>query len=344
MAGRVTIRDIGRQAGVSLATVSLVLNGKAGVGIGTRQRVLATIDQLGYQRRSQRAMIGLLIERLPISAFGDPFVGAIVQGVELEANRRGYHVLLASVERGMMQLPAMVAEQQVSGVIAVGGGDISDGYIRLLVGTGLPVVLADNIVVGLPVPCVLADNATGAYLAACHLLEQGHRRIALLEGPQKYKTLSERKQGFLSALDQAGLTPDPRLLVKPIHASSRKGYLEAQSLLVLPPDERPTAIFAISDKTALGALDALKDAGVRVPDEIALVGFDGINDSAYVVPALTTVRVPMHDMGRVATDQLIAQIEGECRPVAKTVLYTELVVRQSSGARAPEAAGTYSRP
>lgn len=215
-----------------------------------------------------------------------------------------------------MQLPAMVSEQQVSGLVVVGGGDISDSYIRLLASTGLPVVLADNVVDGLAVPCVLADNATGAYLATRHLLDQGHRRIALLEGPTKYKTLAERKQGFLRALDQSGLTPDPRLLVKPIHASPRKGYFEAQALLAIPADERPTAIFAISDKTALGALDALKDVGVHVPEEMALAGFDDISDSAHVVPALTTVRVPMQDMGEVAVQQLVSRIEGGRSPIA----------------------------
>jgi LacI family transcriptional regulator len=330
MSERATARDVAEAAGVSLATVSLVLNSKGGVSGETRQRVLAVIERLGYQRRGQRLVLGLLIERLPVPAFGDPFVGSMVQGVELEANRRGYHVLLASVEPGTAQVPAMVAEQQVSGLVVLGGGDISDSYIRSLVSSGLPVVLADNTVDDLAIPCVLADNVTGAYLATRHLLDLGHERIALLEGPRKYKTLSERKEGFLRALDHADCAPDPRLLVKPLHASPRKGYHETQALLALPREQWPTAIFAISDKTALGALDALKDAGIRVPDDMALAGFDDIGDSAHVTPALTTVRVPMQLMGEVATKQVIALIEGADAPPAKTVLYTELILRQSS--------------
>lgn len=332
MAERTTARDVADEAAVSLATVSLVLNGKGGVSGDTRQRVLAAIERLGYQRRGQRSVIGVLIERLPVPAFGDPFVGSMVQGVELEAKRHGYHVLLASIEPGAVQAPAMVTEQQVSGLVVLGGGDISDRYIRSLVSTGLPLVLADNTVDGEAIPCVLADNVTGAYLATNHLIELGHERIALLEGPHKYKTLSERKEGFLRALDHADRTPDPGLFVKPLHMSPRKGYRETQALLALPRRLWPTAIFAISDKTALGALDALKDAGLRVPDDMALVGFDDIGDSAHVTPALTTVRVPMEQMGEVAVRRLIELIDGLDGPAMKVVLYTELIVRESSGA------------
>lgn len=330
---RITVRDIARMSGVSLATVSLVVNGKEGVSDETRRRVLAVVEELGYQRRSQRPTLGLLVERLKVPAFGDPFVGAMVQGVELEASSRGYHVLLASIEPGFSHLPAMVLEQKVSGLVVLGGGDISDSYIRLLARTGLPIVLADNEVSGLAIPCVMADNVGGAYLATGHLLEQGHQRIALLEGPSKYKTLQERKEGYVRALAQAGYAVDPRLMVKPVQAPARKGYDEALALLSLPVSDRPTAIFATSDKRALGALDALKDSGLRVPDDMALVGFDDISDSAHVVPALTTVRVPTQLIGEVAAKQLIALIEGTDMPPAKTVLYTELLVRNSTSAR-----------
>lgn len=332
MGDRTTVRNVANEAGVSLATVSLVLNGKGGVSDETRQRVLATIERLGYQRRGQRPLIGLLVERLPVPVFGDPFVGSVIQGVELEANRRGYHVLLSSVEQGATQLPAMVTEQQVSGLVVVGGGDISDTYVQLLMDTGLPLVLVDNIVEGLAIPCVLADNVTGAYLATRHLIDLGHERIALLEGPPKYKTLVERKEGYLRALDRVDRTVDPHLLIKPLHGSLRKGYCETQALLALRREQWPTAIFAISDKTALGALDALRDAGLRVPDDMVLVGFDDIGESAHVTPPLTTVRVPTQMMGEVAVTKVIGLIEESDIEITKTVLYTELIIRQSSGA------------
>jgi LacI family transcriptional regulator len=189
------------------------------------------------------------------------------------------------------------------------------------------------------VPCVLGDNEAGAYLATRHLIELGHRRIALLEGPRKYKTLTERLEGYLRALDEAGLAADPALMIKPMHAGPRKGYREIEALLALPREQWPTAIFAISDKTALGALDALKDAGLRVPDEMALVGFDDIAESAHLVPPLTTVRLPMHAMGAMAVERLVELMEKADTIPTKTILYTELVVRESSGAYRRVAAG-----
>jgi LacI family transcriptional regulator len=332
MGQRPTVKDVAEDAGVSLATVSLVLNGKAGVGSDTRLRVQEAIVRLGYQRRSQRPVIGLLIERLSVPAYSDPLVSLMIHGAEVEAGRRGYHILLASIERGATQAPAMVTEQQVGGVLVVGGGDIADTYIRTLAETGLPLVLLDNYVQGLAVPCVLGDNVSGAYLATRHLLDAGHRRIALLEGPRKYKTLTDRREGYLRAMDEAGLASDPALVVKPRHHGTRKGYEETQALLALPPDARPTAIFAISDKTALGALAALKDAGLRVPDDVALVGFDDVADAAHATPSLTTVRLPAHQMGEVAVQRVVELMEGVSVAPSKTVLYTELIVRQSSGA------------
>lgn len=335
MAQRPIIKDVAEEAGVSLATVSLVLNGRDGVGPETRQRVLDAIERLGYQRRGQRPAIGLLIERLPVPAYSDPLVGLMLHGAEIKASQRGYHVLLASIESGSMGVPAMVAEQQVGGLVVVGGGDLSDDYISMLAATGLPLVLVDNYVEGLQVPCVLGDNVTGAYLATRHLIDLGHERIALLEGPRKYKTLTERREGYLRAMDAMGLPIDPALMVKPLHLNVRKGYPETQGLLALPAEQQPTAIVAISDKTAFGALDALKDAGRRVPDDVALVGFDDITDSAQVTPSLTTVHLPARDMGENAVQRLVGLMEGADAIPAKTVLYTELIVRQSSGV-APE--------
>ena len=189
MAQRPTVKDVADEAGVSLATVSLVLNGKAGVGPDTRQRVQIAIDRLGYQRRGQRLVIGLLIERLSVPAYSDPLVGLMIHGVEVEAGRHGYHVLLASIEpashagagdgrwssrsAGWWWSAAAISRMPTSACSRT---------------AGLPLVLVDNYVNGLTVPCVLGDNVTGAYLATRHLIELGHERIALLEGPRKYKT------------------------------------------------------------------------------------------------------------------------------------------------------------
>jgi LacI family transcriptional regulator len=318
-----------------MATVSMVLNNRKGVSAATRRRVLLAADQVGYRRRDRAASssaIGLLIERLSVPAYADPAVGLMVHGIESEAGRRGYHVVLATVEAGANELPAMVSERHVGGVVVLGGGDIRDDYIRRLAASSLPLVLADNFVDDLAVPCVLGDNETGAYLVTRHLIELGHRQIAILEEPRKYKTLVERREGYMRALDQAGIAPDPALVIKPHPGSPRKGYFETTALLELPASRRPTAIFAISDKTAMGALEALRNAGLRVPEDMAIAGFDDIAESAHTVPPLTTVRLPIQAIGTVAVQHLIERIEESARLPCKTVLYTQLVVRESSGA------------
>ncbi len=333
MDDRSTAQDVAREAGVSLATVSLVLNDKPGVGDGTRHRVLAAAERLGYRprARSQPLVIGVLIERLSVAAYADPAIGLMVHGIESEASALGYHMLLASLGPSTLELPAMLTDRQVGGLIVLGGGDISDDYIRTLATATVPIVLVDNFVDGLAVPCVLGDNEAGAYVATRHLVELGHRRIAILEGPRKYKTLTERRQGYVRALEETGLSPDPALMIAPLHSSPRKGYREMQTLLALPKAQWPTAVFAISDKTALGALEALKDVGLRVPDDMVLVGFDDIEESAHVVPPLTTVHLPMRTIGQEAVRRLIVWMNGTDMVPSKTVLYTKLVVRQSSG-------------
>ena len=241
--GRPTVHDVASAAGVSLATVSIVLNGKPGVGTDARARVLAAAEQLGYRTRGTRPMLGLLVERLPVPAYSDPAVGMMIQGAETEAKRLGYHLVLESIEPGMRDLPAMLTGRQVRGAIVLGSGDTTDAYVRSVAAGDIPIVLADNYVEGLDVPCVVPDNATGASLVTRHLIELGHRRIAFLEGPAKYKTLTERKEGYLRAHVQAGLTPDPSLAIPPLHHGARKGYFETQQLLSLPPSQRPTASF-----------------------------------------------------------------------------------------------------
>jgi LacI family transcriptional regulator len=225
----------------------------------------------------------------------------------------------------------MVVEQQVGGLVVIGGGDISDSYIRMLAETSVPLVLIDNYVNGLNVPCVLGDNATGGYLVTRHLIDLGHQRIALLEGPRKYKTLTERREGYLRAMDEADLPIEPSLMIKPLHIGTLKGFHEARRMLALPRSQWPTAIVAISDKAALGALEALKESGLRVPDDIALVGFDDLPECEHVSPSLTTVRLPAHAMGEAAVQKLIALVEGAGMTPTKTVLYTELIQRHSSG-------------
>jgi len=189
----------------------------------------------------------------------------------------------------------------------------------------------DNYVVDQPLHCVVADNVTAGYLATRHLLRLGHRRVGLLAGPHKYRSLVDRQEGYIVALAEQQLPIDHGLIMPPIHhAGEQKGYQQMLRLLDLP--DRPTAIVAISDKTAFGAMEALKERGLRIPQDMALVSIDGVAESAHTTPPLTTVGVPRAEMGAEAVRRLLALTRGPVASPTKTILYTRLIVRQSCGA------------
>lgn len=331
-----TIRDVAEAAGVSTAAVSLYLNDRPGISQATRERIAAVIQTLGYvprgsARRAAGSFIGLLVERLPLPVHNDHFYAGVVQGLQAEAERMGYHLMLSVVDPEQRGLPRAIAEQQVSGVIAVGGGDVTDTLLDRLADEGIPLVAVDNLSMSRQIDCVLTDNQHGAYQLTQHLLDLGHRRIAIILGPPKYKSLVERYHGYREALLNAGITPDEALIQPSISQGiPRKGYREMQRLLQLDP--RPTAVFAVSDRTAVGALDALREHGLRVPEDISLVGFDGIALGEHADPPLTTVRTRNYEMGVVAVQRLDALLNGRGTAPMKIVLYADLTIRQSTSA------------
>jgi LacI family transcriptional regulator len=334
-----TIKDVAREAQVSVAAVSLYLNNKPGLSEQTRERIRLVVERLGYVPRRQKAeingsrgLIGLLVEKLPLPVFSDLFYAEVVQGIESRARQLGYHTVLAVMDPTENSgIPRVVSERQVEGLIALGGGDLTDQLIVSLAEYQLPVVLVDNYLLEPVVDCVLPDNEMGAYAATQHLLAQGHRRIAIIMGPSKYKSLTDRLQGYVRAMMEAGLASCTDLMQPSLsQGTPNKGYREAQALLQRP--ERPTAIFCISDRTAFGALAAVKEARLQVPRDIALVGFDNVRDSEYTNPPLTTVQVPKQELGLVAMERLIDLINGQPMNTLpmKLVLPTRLVVRESS--------------
>jgi LacI family transcriptional regulator len=163
-----------------------------------------------------------------------------------------------------------------------------------------------------------------------YLINLGHRRIAGIGGPVKYSSLSDRMRGYQIALIEHDIPFDPSLQPLPVSGNPRKGYVQMQRLLSLP--EPPTAVFAVSDRAALGAMDAIKDAGLRIPDDISVVGIDDVRDSAYSTPPLTTYSVPKYDLGRTAVFVLHELISGKAIPPCRTVLIGRMMERQSAGA------------
>lgn len=335
---KATIRDVAAAANVSLAAVSLYLNDKPGLADATRQRIASAIDAVGYVPRNtnnkkpaEARFIGLLVESLPLSPFFDMFYGEVIQGIDTYAKEMGYTLALIIVEPGGA-LPNLLRDQKddLAGVIMLGSGDVNQNIIDVVQSQKIPAVLVDNHLPGVPLDSVLPDNLAGANMAVRYLIEKGNRRIAFLHGSEKYYTLQERYRGYYTALFEAGLPIDPALIQPYLSAGQlNKGYLEMKALLDAGTEF--DAVFCVTDRTAFGALQALKEAHIRVPDDVMVVGYDNVAQSSQTTPALTTIDVPKRTMGEIAMSRLFESMSGPPDELPmKYVLPTSLVIRDSA--------------
>lgn len=329
---RITLRDIAREANVSTSTVSLHLRGLSGVGEEVGARIDAAVTKLGYQPRNTeketpRRLVGLIVERLPLPVLSDLFYAEVMYGVQEQAALLGYSVIFSTVDG--QNLLSGVADGQAEGWLILGSGSITDEEILAVHDKGIPFVLVDNYSRGLQVPAVVPDNVSGGYQAVQHLVELGHKKIAVLAGPEKYKTLTDRLHGARLAANDAGLDAE-HFFVQPALSSGRpkKGYLELEA--VFSTGFRPTAVFAVSDKTAFGAYDAARDAGLKIPDDLSIIGFDDLTNSLHAEPPLTTIHIPKRDFGIVAMQNLVGIIDNRESIATKTLIYTSLLVREST--------------
>lgn len=334
-----TIKDVADAAGVSTTAVSLFLNNRPGISQTTRERIAAAVTATGYtprlaaRRNGANAFVGLLVEQLPLPLHSDHFYAEVLRGIQEEAERLGYSIALSVVDAQQVALPRLVAEQQVAGLVAIGGGDITDALLERIAAGNMPLVTVDNQSEARPIDSVVVDNQRGGLLATRHLLDLGHRRIAIIQGPTKYKSLGERSLGYLQGLWEAGVPIGADMIQPPLSQGlPRKGYVEMQRLL--QHDERPTAVFAVSDRTALGALEAITERGLRVPEDISLVGFDGIAVGAQARVPLTTLRTDTYAMGVVAVRRLDELLSERFHTPLRHVLPVDLIVRASTAAPA----------
>jgi DNA-binding LacI/PurR family transcriptional regulator len=320
---------------VSIGTVSMALNDRDGISDSTRRRILDTARSLGYERPTSRnsgstSIVSVVIERLPVTPTSDPFNKPILAGFERVARQAGYRMALEFVGPSDEPEVGRWARNTTAGLVILGGGDLSPDWVQAAAESDVPVVMVDHFVPGLELPTVVPDNICGAYSATRHLLEAGHRRIGFIRGPSKYWTLSERLAGYLLSMQQSGGTIDLDLIPPRISHGEEKGNGEMQRLLALR--EPPTAVFAVSDKTAIGAYRAVMEHGLSIPDDISIVGFDDIGEACSLNPPLTTVRVPGETMGRMAFRRLLNIIEdGEPSNFvpSKWVVPTKLIERGS---------------
>ncbi len=336
---RVTIKDVAAEAGVSYQTVSRVINNHPNVSPATRDRVLAIITALNFRpslaarslpgRRS--FIIGLIIPYDADYLFRDPNLLAQISGIDAVANARGYNLLLSTAGDSDSALGAFerfIRNQVADGALVVetAGGQAGS---ELLAQHGYAYVSLGYRLDGAAPYAVHCDERAGAKAATLHLLKQGHRRLGIINGPPygAVAAMQERLRGHQAALQEAGLTFEPGLMVYGDYTRP-SGQAATRQLLALP--KPPTAIFAFNDRMAMGAIRALYEAGRRVPEDVAVVGFDDIATAADFSPALTTVRQASKAMGQVAAELLFKLIAGEPVEENHIILPAELVVRQSA--------------
>jgi DNA-binding LacI/PurR family transcriptional regulator len=334
-----TSRDVAELAGVSRTTVSFVLNNVSTAQISeeTKQRVLDAAKRLDYRPHAaarslatqQTHTIGLVLYQTVDRIVGDAFLTNVVRGLAEVSQRRGFRLLLHAFEEiGKSEAYiSLVLENRIDGLI-VSGPRSDDGQLPKLCEQGFPIVLLGQLR-GLDVHFVDVDNIAAAHCAVAHLIRLGHRRIGLItNAPLEYTASEDRWQGYQQALSEAGLPYDERI-VRYGSFREKSGYQAMKELLALP--QPPTATFVASDEVAIGALAALHEDGRSVPEDMAIVGFDDIAVARYLVPPLTTIRLPAYELGLRAADVLINTIAGAGPAEKGMLLGTELVIRESCG-------------
>jgi LacI family transcriptional regulator len=330
-----TIKDVALRAGVSVTTVSHVVNDTRHVSAKGRERVEQAIRELGYVpnamarslKSNTTSTLGMLI---PNSS--NPYFAEIVRIVEDRCFGAGYTLVLCNTDdepRRQSVYLQVLAERRIDGLIVVstGAGD-DDSLVTQLHGLRIPTVLVDREIADPDCDLVETAHMQGGLLAVRHLLSLGHRRIACIGGPVGVMPSEQRIEGWRMALAETGAAPNADALLWRGGFTSQGGY-EAMHA-ILRTEEKPSAVFVCNDLMAIGALRAAHESGVHVPDDLSIVGFDDIELSAYTSPPLTTVAQPKERIGALAVDMLLERVGGKRRDPRKVVLQPELCVRAST--------------
>ena len=333
-----TIKDIARECGVSAMTVSAVINNKSGeVSAGTRERVLEAMRRLKYRPNAiARGLVGKHMKAIGIADrladptyWSSPYESPVLEGIVSAARRHRWEIIYFTGHPSaqfMQSLPAYL-DGRCDGMLFISHA-MTEEEVRLIVETGLPVVLIGDNEYKLKVSTIDVDNVAASYEAVQHLIVLGHRRIAMLQGWGSSGN-DARIHGYRKAHVDAGLQVDDALL-RQSRAWEESGVEHARQLLALPHAERPTAIFSFNDQMALGVLRVARDFGIDVPRELSVVGFDDVDRAALSMPPLTTVHQPLRTVGERAVDQLISLIQGQVPVGHREIIPHSLVVREST--------------
>ena len=328
-----TIQDVVRLSGVSVATVSRVLNNSPNVLPATREKVLAAIRELDYhpnrlaqQFRTQRTMCVLVL----LPRLGDSFYSEILKGIETVARSAGYHIIIANTGNDIEQAKFSyenLAQKQMDGIIDF-SACLPTEYMEEIAGQH-PIVVACRYLNNANIPNVTIDNLAASREMTEYMLNLGHRRIACINGNTELALYRSRMYGYLEALGARGIPVDERIICS-TEPDIRGGFDAAMQLL--RSGEKFTAIVTSGDTMAVGAVKALQERGIRVPEDVAVCGFDDIELSSLLTPTLTTIRQPRSLIGRQTMEKLLGIISGQDENLSEQiVLPYELVIRASSG-------------
>jgi LacI family transcriptional regulator, galactose operon repressor len=330
-----TIKDVARAAGVSITTVSHVINDTRFVSDELRERVQAAMEELGYRpnilarslRRGETKTIGLVV---PDNS--NPFFAEMARTVEDLGFATGYSVILCNSDDNLAKEAAyleVLITKQVDGVVFIASGSSQEHLVELSQ-QGIPYVVVDREIDGAWADIVLVNNELGGYVATRHLIELGHRRIACITGPSQLTPSADRVRGYRRALREFQIAEDEELVV-PGDFRAQGGEAALERLLAVSPP--PSAVLACNDMMAIGVLRAARKAGLHVPDDLSVVGFDDIPLASAVSPALTTVAQPITELASHSVQILLARMQNseEGQPRQRIVLDPRLIVRDSSG-------------
>ncbi|MFC5473612.1 LacI family DNA-binding transcriptional regulator [Paraherbaspirillum soli] len=332
-----TMKQVAEKSGVSTTTVSHVINNTRVVSEDVRQRVLTVIQEMRYVpsavarslKNDRTNTIGMMIPNN-----SNPYFAEVIQGIEDASFKLGYNIILCNSyddPRKQLEYIRVLMEKRIDGLILVSSGSDSE-LTRLLADEQLPKVLVDREVTGIAADFIEADHEQGGYLATKYLLDLGHRDIACVSGPKDLLPSRDRVTGYLRALREAGVNLHMSWLV---HSdfTSQGGYTATQQLLALP--NRPSAVFFGNDLMAIGGICAATEAGVRIPADLTVMGYDDIALASFSNPPLTTIAQPKHEIGELTARILVDRIMNEHLPLRRELLQPTLIVRKSTAAFTP---------
>lgn len=334
-----TMHDVAKRAGVSISTVSHVINNSRAVSIESRKRVEEAMGELGYQpntlarnlRRQQTQSIGMIVPDI-----ANPFFAEIARGIEDSSFEKNYSVVLCNSEGDLKKQTTytnLLIQNQVAGIVFVAAG-VSTELVEDLRRRRVPLVVVDRAIPGVEVNTVMTNHYQGGCLATQHLVDLGHLRIACISAGSDLSPSADRETGYRETLRENRIPVRDELIV-PGDFQYRSGYHAANLLLDLP--NPPTAIFAGNDLMAIGCISSATERGLRIPEDLSVVGFDDVKLASFTNPPLTTIAQPKREIGSLAVKMLIARIADINAPIQTEQLDTKLIVRRSATERSMEA-------